>query len=156
MDNKMDNNDIMRRLRFALKLSDKQMVDIFGLADFVITEKTVISILKKDEDENFLKCTNDMLNSFLDGFIIQKRGKSDDAPKEKIAEKMSNNVVLKKLKIALNLKSEEIQAILLKEGVEVSNSEISAVMRRVGHRNYKECGDRYLRNFLKRLAEYKR
>jgi uncharacterized protein YehS (DUF1456 family) len=155
MDNKMDNNDIMRRLRFALKLSDKQIVDIFGIANFVITEKSVISILKKEEDENFLKCTNDMLNAFLDGLIIQKRGKSDDTSKEKVIEEMSNNIVLKKLKIALNIKSEEIQAILLKEGVEVSNSEISAVMRRAGHRNYKECGDRYLRNFLKGLAEYK-
>ena len=151
----MDNNDIMRRVRFALKLNDKQIVEICSLADFVVTEKTVISILKKEEDENFTPCSDNMLNAFLDGFIIKERGKSEDGPKEKTVEKMSNNVVLKKLKIALNLKSEEIQAILLKEGVEVSNSEISAVMRRVGHRNYKECGDRYLRNFLKGLAEYK-
>ena len=42
----------------------------------------------------------------------------------------------------------------MKEGVEVSNSELSAVMRREGHRNYKPCGDRYLRNFLRGLAEY--
>ena len=150
----MDNNDIMRRIRFALKLNDLQMVEIFGLADFVITEKTVISILKKEEDAEFKTCPDIMLDAFLDGFIIKKRGKTEDEKKENNTEKMSNNIVLKKLKIALNLKSEEIQGILMKEGVEVSKSELSAVMRRAGHRNYKECGDRYLRNFLKGLAEY--
>ena len=107
-----------------------------------------------DEDIVYFKGKEIILSLFY-FYIIKERGKSEDGPKEKTVEKMSNNVVLKKLKIALNLKSEEIQAILLKEGVEVSNSEISAVMRRVGHRNYKECGDRYLRNFLKGLAEYK-
>lgn len=150
----MDNNDIMRRIRFALKLNDAQMVEIFGLADFVISEKIVIAILKKDDDAEFKKCPDVMLEAFLDGFIIKKRGKSEESKKEYSVEKMSNNVVFKKLKIALNLKSDEIQGILLKEGVEVSNSELSAVMRRAGHRNYKECGDRYLRNFLKGLADY--
>lgn len=71
----MDNNDIMRRIRFALKLNDLQMVEIFGLADFVITEKTVISILKKEEDAEFKTCPDIMLDAFLDGFIIKKEEK---------------------------------------------------------------------------------
>ena len=39
------------------------------------------------------------------------------------------------------------------EGVFLSKSELSAVLRREGHRNYKVCGDRYIRNFLKALAK---
>lgn len=150
----MDNNDVLRRIRYAMKLNDSQMVEIFGLADIEVTEKMVISLLKKEEDKDFRQCTNHMMNGFLDGLIVKNRGKSEDNSKDEDEEKVTNNIVFKKLKIAFNLKSEEIQGILMKEGVEVSNSELSAVMRREGHRNYKPCGDRYLRNFLRGLAEY--
>lgn len=63
-----------------------------------------------------------------------------------------NNVLFKKLKIALSLTSDDILDILDEAGVYLSNSELSAVLRKEGHRNYKECGDRYARNFLKGLT----
>ena len=63
-----------------------------------------------------------------------------------------NNILLKKMKIALSLTGEDMLDILKDTEVTISKSELSAVLRKEGHRNYKECGDRYARNFLKGLA----
>jgi uncharacterized protein YehS (DUF1456 family) len=68
-----------------------------------------------------------------------------------------NNVMLKKLKIALSLTSDDMLEVFNVAGVNLSNSELSAVLRSEEQRNYKECGDRYSKNFLKGLAiKYRR
>jgi uncharacterized protein YehS (DUF1456 family) len=66
--------------------------------------------------------------------------------------KTVNNVMLKKIKIALSLTSKDMLDIFEASGSILSKSELSAVLRREEHRNYKECGDRYARNFLKGLT----
>ena len=98
-----------------------------------------------------------MLESFLNGFIIFKRGKQDPKPGQPERPALSknesvNNILLKKLKIALALTSEDMLDILEEAGVIITKGELSAVLRKEGHKNYKECGDRYARNFLKGLA----
>lgn len=98
-----------------------------------------------------------MLDAFLNGLIIFKRGPQENKPNQPenpvtIRRNNVNNIVLKKLKIALALTAEEVIDILGLVGVKISKSELSAVLRKEGHKNYKECGDRYLRNFLKGLA----
>ena len=116
---------------------------------------------KEDEAENELqmKCTNNMLESFLNGLIIFKRGKQDPKPGQPQGPAVSvmtnesvNNILLKKLKIALALTSEDMLEILEEAGVTITKGELSAVLRKEGHKNYKECVDRYARNFLKGLA----
>ena len=106
-----------------------------------------------------IKCDNIMLESFLNGFITFKRGKQDPKPGQPERPAMSlksnesvNNLLLKKLKIALSLTSEDMLDILEDVGVIVTKGELSALLRKEGHKNYKECGDRYARNFLKGLA----
>lgn len=169
----MNNNDRLVRLRYALDIKDAEMVDIFKLGDLEIAKEEVQQLLTKvkgkqsqEEDEGYSvneylkKCKNTVLESFLNGLIIFKRGKQEMKPGEPVkkAEMMIkndqsvNNVLLKKLKIALSLTSDDILEILDETGVRISKSELSAVLRREGQRNYKECGDRYARNFLKGLA----
>jgi uncharacterized protein YehS (DUF1456 family) len=160
----MNNNDILIRLRYALDLKNTDMVDIFQLGGIEITKEDVLLLLTKsndDEAENDLqmKCTNSMLDSFLNGLIIYKRGKQDPKPGQPQGPAVSlinndsvNNILLKKVKIALALTSEDMLDILEKAGVIISNSELSAVLRKEGHKNYKPCLDRYARNFLKGLA----
>lgn len=169
----MNNNDRLVRLRYALDIKDAEMVDIFKLGDLETTKEEVQQLLTKvkgkqsqEEDEGYSvneylkKCKNTVLESFLNGLIIFKRGKQEMKPGESVkkAEVMIkndqsvNNVLLKKLKIALSLTSDDILEILDETGVHISKSELSAVLRREGQRNYKECGDRYARNFLKGLA----
>lgn len=169
----MNKNDILVRLRYALDLKDQEMVDIFKLGDLDVTKEAVQKMLAKiktpttnsEETEAFadneyeLACDNQTLESFLNGLIVLKRGKQEPkpgAPKKQefmIKDQRSvNNVLFKKLKIALSLTSDDILDILDEAGVYLSNSELSAVLRKEGHRNYKECGDRYARNFLKGLT----
>jgi len=111
----------------------------------------------EDEEEN-IKCRNSTLESFLNGFIIYKRGKQEPKPDQPVRpglknNEIPNNVLLKKLKIALSLTSDDMIDILKETGVIVTKGELGALLRKEGHKNYKECGDKYARNFLKGLAK---
>jgi len=170
----MDNNDRLIRLRYALDLRDTDMLNIFKLGGAELTEEIVGKMLIKsketyryndevddhdviDEKDDNIKCKNSMLESFLNGFIILKRGKQDPKPGQAERALLNNsenpnNVMLKKLKIALSLTSEDMLDILEKAGVMLTKGELSALFRKEGHKNYKECGDQNARNFLKGLA----
>lgn len=170
----MNNNDILIRLRYALDIRDIDMLEIFKLGGITLTREDLQRMLLKpknadyidsDDDDfiandNMKRCNNFMFESFLNGFIIFKRGRQEVKPEEPEKQasflikdnKTVNNVFLKKLKIALSLTSEDMLDIFKTSGINLSNSELSAVLRREGQRNYKECGDRYPRNFLKGLA----
>ncbi|WOV89281.1 DUF1456 family protein [Sporosarcina oncorhynchi] len=163
----MNNNDILSRLRYALDIKDVEMVEIFGLGGIQTTKEEVKEMLTKmkntdadEEDTEYGRTIdNTTLESFLNGFVTLKRGVQEDKQGNRQTQFLMsstnrnvNNIVLKKLKIALSLTSEDMIAILHEAGVELSKSELSAVLRKEGHRNYKECGDRYARNFLKGLA----
>lgn len=69
---------------------------------------------------------------------------------------MSNNDVLKKLRVALHLRDDQIIQILKLVDFEISRTELSAVFRKDDHPNYKPCGDQLLRNFLNGLIIYMR
>ena len=169
----MDNNDILIRLRYALDIKDADMVEVFRLGGLELTKEAVQKMLvksKKDEEtdasdtgaasvDEQLACDNKTLEAFLNGLITSQRGKPQPKPgePEPIPEFVLNNgnvnnLLLKKVKIALTLTNEDMLEILESAGVTVSKSELSAVLRKEGHRNYKPCGDRYARNFLKGLA----
>lgn len=157
----MNNNDILIRLRYALNLKDAEMAEIFSLGDYDVSTQEVSNILTKsiEDDPAHIECTNQMLDAFLNGFIIFKRGKQEPSPGQPkrppltiTSDEHVNNIILKKLRIALSLRSDDILDILDDAGVYLSNSELSAVLRNEDHRNYKVCGDRYIRNFLKGLA----
>jgi len=153
----MTNNDILKRLRYALSISDKLAVKIFRLAKIEITEEEFCNLLLRPDEDNFKKCNNSLLFSFLDGLITLKRGSLEKPVEEiKITKNNLNNLILRKLKIALNLKSDEMLSLFKLGGSELSNSELSAIFRKEGHKNYRECGDKYIRVFLKGLTEYYR
>ena len=153
----MTNNDFLRRLRYALNIKDNIMVQIFKKGNIIVTREDVIDYLKKDIDEGLKKLSNNDLISFLDGLIIQKRGKKEDGtpvPKIKVTKNNLNNILLRKLRIALAFKSYDMIKIFKLGGIEISEGELSALFRREDHKNYKECGDKYVRVFLKGLTEY--
>lgn len=169
----MENNDILIRLRYALDIKNTDMVEIFKLGGVEVSKEEVLKILTKSkdsyydepeyddlaEDDEHIKCTNSMLESFLNGFITFKRGKQEpkpgqpDTPAPPLKSKESiNNILLKKVKIALALTSEDMHDIFEKAGISVTKGELSAFLRKEGHKNYKQCLDKYARNFLKGLA----
>jgi uncharacterized protein YehS (DUF1456 family) len=143
----MNNNDVLRRIRYTFDFEDSKMIAIFGGADCVVSREQVSNWLKKDDDADFQECTDEELAIFLNGLINDKRGKKEgDQP---VPEKrMTNNIIFKKLKIALNLKNEDVLEILGFADFDLSQHELSAFFRKKGHKNYRECKDQVLRNFL--------
>ncbi|MEH7093695.1 DUF1456 family protein [Neobacillus vireti] len=159
----MDNNDLLIRLRYALEIKNKEMAEIFKLGGEEVTVPEVIQILTKSDDEyeedNQIKCNNNMFDSFLNGLIIFKRGRQESKPgasttPEPVSTKSANvnNLLLKKVKIALALTTDDMLEIFEMAGIRVSKGELGALLRKEGHKNYKECGDKFARNFLKGLA----
>ena len=159
----MTNNDILIRLRYALDIKNVDMVEIFKLGGLNFSKEELTNMLikvKEDEEapENFIKVNNKMLETFLNGFIIFKRGPQKDkdgnvaTPMPATGKESANNMLLKKVKIALQLTSEDVLELLYEGGVTVSKGEIGAILRNTGHKNYKECGDRFARCFLKGLT----
>ena len=153
----MDNNYVLRSLRYALNISDSTMVKIFNLGGYKTSEADVLSLLKKEGEKDLLLCSNNVLRSFLDGLIIHRRGPQENkagTPDTKTA--LNNNVILKKIRIALNFKEEDMLATFKLAEIDVSKSELTAIFRRPDHKNYKECGDQFIRNFLKGLGQKNR
>ena len=146
----MNNNDILRRLRYTFNFNDKQMVAIFASADEEVSREQISQWLKKDDDDDFVALFDTKLAVFLNGFINEKRGKKPGA--QTIPEKrLSNNIILTKLKIALNLQAEEIISLLEDVGFRISKPELSAFSRKVDHKHYRECKDQVLRNLLQAI-----
>jgi len=141
------NNDVLRRIRYTFDYSEPKMVSIFALADTEVAQAQVTQWLKKDDDPDYQNCSDVMLASFLNGLINEKRGKKDGA-QAKPEKRMNNNAIFMKLKIALNLKAEDVLAIMDLAGLKISKHELSAFFRRSDHKHYRECKDQMLRNFL--------
>ena len=150
----MNNNDILRQLRYALNMNDSTMIEIFKLADHEIGQSILTGLLKKEDEEGFVNCGDIVLGYFLDGLILFKRGRKEMKPGEtrRSDSRLTNNIILKKLRIALELKEDDMLAVLKLADVDISKSELSALFRKEGHKNYKECGDQFLRKFLKGLS----
>ena len=144
----MTNNDILRRIRYTFDLSDSQMIAIFHQADHEVTREEISDWLKKDDDPAFKDCSDTRMAIFLNGFINKRRGKREGAQPEP-ETRLNNNIIFTKLKIALNLKAEEIIELLALAGFHIGKHELSAFFRRPDHKHYRECKDQILRNFLK-------
>jgi len=144
----MTNNDILRRIRYIFDLSDSSMIAIFGLADYQVTREQISDWLKKEEDPAYQKCSDTKFAIFLNGLINDKRGKKDGAQPAP-EKRLNNNIIFVKLKIALNLKAEDILEILALANFPIGKHELSAFFRKPGHKHYRECQDQILRNFLK-------
>lgn len=147
----MINNDVIRRIRYALNLNDHEMMDIFALSDYEITRDILLTLLKKDNEENFVAMSNAQLTAFLDGLITYRRGKSDN-PVAPAKTELDNNAILRKLRIALEFKEEDMLNTLKLADFELSKHELSAFFRHEGHKHYRKCGDQILRNFLQGLT----
>ncbi len=143
----MINNDILRRVRYIFDLRDNTMIEIFSLADLSVTKDQVTAWLKKEEEDGFVKLRDVELATFLNGFINLKRGKRE-GEQAKPEKTLNNNVVFQKLRIALNLKTEDVLAIFKLVDFSLSSHELSAFFRKPDHKNYRECKDQVLRNFL--------
>ncbi len=144
----MTNNDILRRIRYTFDFSDWKMIAIFGLAEHQVTRGQISDWLKKDDDPAYQECSDTQLAIFLNGLINDKRGKKEGQQPEP-EKRLTNNIIFRKLKIALDLKAEDILEIMNLANYRMSKHELSALFRRPDHKNYRDCKDQILRKFLK-------
>ncbi|PCJ20105.1 MAG: hypothetical protein COB02_05765 [Candidatus Cloacimonadota bacterium] len=149
----MINNDILRRLVYIFDLNDLSTLKIFTLSNKTIEHSLFSRIVKREDDENFELCSNEILNHFLDGLIILKRGLPESKVIPKSSTTLNNNIILRKIKIALTFKDADILACLKLVDFKVGKSELSALFRKKDHKHYKVCGDQFLRNFLLGLSK---
>jgi uncharacterized protein YehS (DUF1456 family) len=146
----MTNNDILRRIRFTFDFGDAQMIEIFKLADMSVTREQVSNWLKQDDKPDFVELADNELAVFLNGLINKRRGKKEGAQPEP-EKSLNNNMIFRKLKIALDFKDEDILAVMALAGFAISKHELSALFRKQDHKNYRDCQSQILRNFLKGL-----
>ncbi len=148
----MNHNDILRRIRYTFDFSDSKMIEIFDLAGHKVTRAQVSNWLKKDDDPDYQGLYDIDLAIFLNGLIIEKRGKKE-GPQPLPEKRLNNNVVLRKLKIAFNLKDIDIIDILSSVDLRISKHELSAFFRKPNQSQYRLCKDQILRNFLHGLQK---
>lgn len=146
------NNDVLRSVRYMLDSSDARIVEIIALGDGSVTKEDVTAFLKKEDDEGFRECPDEVMGHFLNGLVIFRRGKDESRPTPALELPLSNNTVLKKLRVAFNLKEDDMFAVFALAGFKVNKPELSALFRKEGQKNYRPCGDQFLRNFLKGLT----
>ena len=146
----MTNNDILRRIRYTLDLGDDKMMAIFALAGLQASRAQISDWLKKDDDPAFEALSDRRLAIFLNGLIIDRRGPNGSrAPDPE--NRLNNNLIFNKLKIAFDLKADDVLEIMELSGFHLSKHELSAFFRKPTHKNYRACNDQVLRKFLQGL-----
>ncbi len=151
----MEGNLILRRLRYALGLRNRDVQDLFALGGHEVSDERTRALLAREEDEQYAVAETPELTAFLDGLIVERRGERELPEGQKPPPPVpadSNNAVLRKLRIAFDLKEEGMHAMLESGGFALSRPELSALFRKQGHKHYRECGDQVLRYFINGLT----
>lgn len=143
----MTNNDVLRRLRYTFEFNDSKMIALFALADMTVSREEISNWLKKEEDETYINCTDKQMATFLNGLIVDRRGKKD-GPAPVAESSLNNNIIFRKLKIAFDLKDVDILDLMARSNFSISKHELSAFFRKADHKHFRKCKDQVLRNFL--------
>jgi uncharacterized protein YehS (DUF1456 family) len=149
----MTNNDVIRSVRYILQTNNSKLAEIFALGGLKVKPQDIDDFMKDEEHPDYLRCDDLTMAHFLDGLIYFKRGKDDSRPPMPFEIPISNNLILKKLRVAFALKEPDMHEVMNFGGYEIGRAELSALLRKEGQPNYRECGDQVLRYFLKGLAE---
>jgi uncharacterized protein YehS (DUF1456 family) len=150
----MANNDILRSIRDALTIDDATMIQIFKQSGREVGQSTISALLKAEDEDGYIPCSDPILGFFLDGLIIHKRGAQDGTPvaAAKPAGRLTKNAIVKKLRIALDLKEDDMISIFKAARIEISKHDLSALFRKEDNKHYKECSERLFIAFLGGLA----
>jgi len=148
----MTPNDILRSIRFLMNVNDSTLADILRLANLNVSTAEIVAFLRRDDEVGYVACSDRILSHFLNGLVLYKRGADPSRPPQPVEMPVTNNLVVKRLRVAFELKDSDIIDLLAKTGLRVSKAELGAFCRRPDHRNYRECGDQFLRNLFKALS----
>jgi len=147
-------NEILYRIKKALNLTSKEMLETYKLETYKMEEKHLDGLLARRQNKDFILCSYEELGIFLDGLVTLKRGPSPKKPNNDETVSLTNNLILKKLRIALELKEAQTEIIFGLADVELSKQQLASLFRKESHKNFKPCSDELLMAFLEGLDEF--
>ena len=150
----MQINDILFKLTTALSLSREEVIKAYALANYEMSEERLGNILKRRQDKGYEEATYEELGVFLDGLVLLKRGPSDKVASADEAVALTNNLILKKVRVAMELKEPELVILFALAEVELTKRQIGSLFRKEGGKNFKACSDELLMAFLEGLDEF--
>ncbi len=149
----MINNEIIKSIRYSLKMKDSEVVSMIESVGQEFTLEELTNIFRNEEHSDYVECSAEILHAFLDGLILERRGPKEDGKAQHLYTKtITNNIILRKLRIAFAFRDTDMLATLRKANFTMTKSELGALFRNKRHIHYVKCGDQLLRNFLKGLA----
>lgn len=150
----MKPSTVLSRVKDALRLSSDDILKIYQAEGYEIDDGRVEAIFKKPSSKKSQSATYEELGVFLDGLIRVMRGEPAKVVDDDEEIILDNNLIIKKLKIALNLKSIDIDMIFNLADYPMSRSKIRDILRSSEHPKYKRCSDAVLDAFLEGLDEF--
>jgi len=146
----MKNNLILRKIAQALILDNHRVGSVFKSVGIDLSDNEIADLLSGETASHSEQLPDSALVLFLNGLIDSFRGKRDGINPEPVAKatKISNNDVLKKLRIALNFQEQDLREALELVTIELTKSDLSALFRKPGHAQYKSCDDELLMDFF--------
>ncbi|MFT4614692.1 MAG: hypothetical protein ACI9NT_001843 [Bacteroidia bacterium] len=137
----MKNNELLQSICTALELAEQDLGALLALCGHDA---------QSESDEGLLQeCSNEQLRCVLEGLILERRPPRSDGKPPVINKKaLSNNEVLKKLRIALNLQQEDMLLVFEEGGATLSETDLGALFRKQGNKHFRACSDAMLLQFL--------
>ena len=150
----INTNEVLYRIQQALNLTEKEIIEAYKIEEYTMEASHLESLLKRRNDKGFMLCSYEELGVFLDGLVTLKRGPSPKKANDDEIIELTNNLILKKLRIALELKEAETEIIFGLADVELSKQQLASLFRKEGHKNFKACPNKLLMAFLEGLNEF--
>lgn len=148
----MNHNELMRNLRRALAVNEHGLAEIYALSGDSMDAEGLKNRLKQSNESGYVECEEVTAARMLEAMIIHLRGAKEGAPTPQPQLPLSNNHVLKKLRIAYDLKDEDMHRLFAAEGTELGKQQLKSLFRKEDNKNYLACSEKLLRIFLKSLV----
>ena len=146
----MHNHDLLRRLATALHLSDEDLTIMVRQAGIEASLPSPGALLLDPEEDGHQACDDATMVALLDALIVLRRGPRDGPPPE--SQALSTNLVLKKLRIALNLHDKQMLTIFEQAGMHMSRNQLGAMFRSPNNKHFQTCSEGQLVCFLTGLG----
>jgi len=147
-------NDILFKIKTALSLKNSEIVKAYSLVEYTMTEERLNNVLKRRQDQGYEEANYEELGLFLDGLVLLKRGENSKKVESDEVVELTNNLILKKLRVAMNLKESDLVIVFALAEVVLNKRQIGSLFRKEGGKNFKACSDELLFAFIEGLDEF--
>jgi len=149
----MNHNELMRNLRRMLAVNEEGLAEIYALSGNTLEPDALKGRLRQSNEPDYVECEEATVAHLLEAMILHLRGQTPGAAAPALQLPLTNNHILKKLRIAYNLKDVDMHALFEDAGQPLGKQQLKSLFRSADNKNYLPCSDKLLRMFLKALAK---